>query len=330
MSKYTTEVRFICEDYAGLDESKGANNVADIIENSRAKIFNFPFPIFDEEYRPVIETKILKHFYTREIGFETVGLWQLKLDTKLNEIMPYYNKFYESALLEFNPLYTKDLTREKNVEINTEDNLTGTQESEKEGAMNGTEQNVLDQTISRTENKDIDETGSIAETGSVNETKNGTINEDGTASSNTTNRDLFSDTPQGSLTGVENQTYLTNARKITNETSNTYGIDTTNAETIITATTNNTTKTNGITEENTNTEDNDATTTITKSNTNNETNSSTISQNKDGNSLEEYLEHVYGYESGGVSKLLKEYRETFLNIDLMVINELEELFMQLW
>lgn len=242
MSKYTTEVRFICENYAGLSQSQGGASVNKIIEDSRTKVFNFDYPIFDEEYRRVLESKILKHYYTREIGFETAGLWQLKLDTKMNEIMPYYNQLYESALLEFNPLYTHDLTRKKDVELNTSDSMTGEQSGES--------------------------------------------GENGEASSSTTNWDLYSDTPQGGLTGVENETYLTNARKITNSNESDYEIS--------------------------------------------RTNSSNVEQNKEGNSVEDYLERVYGYNGGSASKLLKEYRETFLNIDLMVINELEELFMQLW
>ena len=96
MSNYTTEVRYICEAKAGLTESAGQNSVNEIIAASLSSIFNFNFPIFDEQYRSVLETKILKHYYTREIAFESVGLWQLKLDTKLNEIMPYYNQLYES------------------------------------------------------------------------------------------------------------------------------------------------------------------------------------------------------------------------------------------
>ena len=63
MSKYTSEVRFICENMAGLVESVGYTGVDDVLKNSRGKIFDFSYPIFDEAYRPVLETKILKHFY---------------------------------------------------------------------------------------------------------------------------------------------------------------------------------------------------------------------------------------------------------------------------
>lgn len=112
MSKFTTEVRYICETYAGLDESVGFDDVDEVINRSYKKVFNFDFPIFDEAYRAVLEKKILRHYYTREIGDETVGLWKLRLCNKLNEIMPYYNQLYKSQLLEFNPFYDVDYTRD--------------------------------------------------------------------------------------------------------------------------------------------------------------------------------------------------------------------------
>ena len=39
MAKYTTEVRTICESKAGLEESKGGNDVDTILNNSWDKIF---------------------------------------------------------------------------------------------------------------------------------------------------------------------------------------------------------------------------------------------------------------------------------------------------
>lgn len=110
MSKYTTEVRFICENAAGYDESKGFNSVEDIITIAAPKVFNFDFPIFDENYRLPLEKKILRHYYTREIGEETVGLWKLRMQDTLCNLMPYYNKLYESELIKFNPLYDVDMT----------------------------------------------------------------------------------------------------------------------------------------------------------------------------------------------------------------------------
>ena len=86
MSTYTTEVRYICENYAGEKESVGYDNVQNVLNRSWDKVFDFDFPIFDEEYKPVLCKKILKHYYTREICEETVGLWKLRLDARMNEI----------------------------------------------------------------------------------------------------------------------------------------------------------------------------------------------------------------------------------------------------
>ena len=110
ISKYTTELRYICEEYANLDKSEGFNSIPLIIARSWEKVFDFPFEVFDQNYRQVLCKKIIMHYYTREIGFETVGLWKLKMQTKLNEIMPYYNKLYETTLLEYDPLIDADYT----------------------------------------------------------------------------------------------------------------------------------------------------------------------------------------------------------------------------
>lgn len=111
MSNYTTQVRYICETMCALSESSESRDVDSVIEGAMGKIFDFDFPIFDESYRSVLQKKILKHYYTREIGAETVGLWKLWLNTRMNEIMPYYNKLYETESLKFNPLHDVDITR---------------------------------------------------------------------------------------------------------------------------------------------------------------------------------------------------------------------------
>lgn len=104
MSYYTTEIRFICESMTdepleNFDNLKGVRRIDAIIDSSKSNIFDFDYPIFDESYKGVLEKKILRHYYTREIGQETFGLFQLFLSDKMNEIMPFYNQLYESELL---------------------------------------------------------------------------------------------------------------------------------------------------------------------------------------------------------------------------------------
>lgn len=107
MSKYTTQIRFICETIAKLTESTGFNNIEDILDKSWNKIFS-DFPIFDEHYRAGLCKKILRHYYTREICCETVGRWKLFLSDKMKNIMPYYNQLYQSELLKIQPLVSVD------------------------------------------------------------------------------------------------------------------------------------------------------------------------------------------------------------------------------
>ena len=255
MSKYTTEVRFICESVAGYDMSQGYGRVEDIIDKSWESIFDFDFPIYDEAYRSVLCKKILRHYYTREIGFETVGLWKLKLSTKMQEIMPYYNKLYETELIKFNPMYDADYTKEGNSEDKGEN-----------------------------QRRDI---------GSRNATGSSARNRGTDTQENGTSWNVYSDTPQGALTNVANETYLTDARKITD---NRTGRETT-AEDISTR--------------------------------NNENNTNTANGNFDN--TREYVDHVFGKFPGkSNTEMLVEFRNSLLNIDLQVINELNKLFMLVW
>lgn len=299
MSKYTTEVRYICEHFSGLTESVGYNDVEQVIKNCLPKVFDFNFPIFDESYRTVLETKILRHYYTREIGLETVGLWKLKLNTKLNEIMPFYNQLYKSELIEFNPLYDVELTRERKIEG------TGTKDTENGESRNG--ENHADTSQSSTNN--INENG--VDNGTVNGTADGTQNQN-TSGSGT---NMYSDTPQGAITDLQAGKYLTNAT-VDSATNTFAGVSHDSTRQTSENTRNNATNTDGSTDS---------------------SNDVDYSSNMDGYSnttlsnTEDYLEHVIGSNGGeSFSKRLLDYRATFINIDMMVINELEELFFGLW
>ena len=299
MSKYTTEVRYICEHFSGLSESVGFNDVEQVIKNCLPKIFDFNFPIFDESYRSVLETKILRHYYTREIGLETVGLWKLKLNTKLNEIMPFYNQLYKSELIEFNPLYDVDLTRERKIQG------TGTKDTENGESREGESHANTSQTSTNNVTENSNDKGNV----------NGTV--DGTQNQNTSGNgtNMYSDTPQGAITDLQAGKYLTNAT-VDSATNTFAGASHDSTSQTSDNTRNNETQTDGSVDG---------------------SNDSDYSSSVDGYSnttlsnTEDYLERVIGSNGGeSFSKRLSDYRSTFINIDMMIINELEELFFGLW
>lgn len=130
MSKYTMQVRFICETSAKLTESRGFNDIEDILDKSWNKIFS-DFPIFDEQYRAELCKKILRHYYTREICCETVGRWKLFLCDKMKNIMPYYNQLYQSELIKIEPLVSvnRSVSHEGNENETKSTNRSGTNSS---------------------------------------------------------------------------------------------------------------------------------------------------------------------------------------------------------
>lgn len=291
MSKYTTELRFICETEAGETESVDFSDVDDIIAAALPHIFDFDFPIFDENYRETLETKIIRHYYTREIGLETYGLWKLKLQTKLNEIMPYYNKLYESELYTYNPLYDVDLTT-TNV-----------------GQKTGENTNVDSRISSKTNSGNTTSNGSNNVESKGNETNIGATKNSGTR--NYQRDDAYSDTPQGTLNNVKNLNYLTNARNIVDtEMTNEYG-DTTGAST----------------SENTQVETNQQTVNSSGS----ETDRNEGSMVGTSKSTEDYVLHVMGKSAGtNYARMIKDFRDNLLNIDMDIIRDLSDLFMLIW
>jgi len=135
MSSYTTQIRYICESLAGYERGKGYMSIDDVIDKSWDKIFPPSFVTFTPEYRPILAKKILKHYYTREIGSETFGLFQLRLDAKLSVIMPYYNKLYKAFDKDYDILSDTDviITHNKENSGDNSANSSGNSKNEYEG-----------------------------------------------------------------------------------------------------------------------------------------------------------------------------------------------------
>lgn len=234
MSKYTTELRFLISTYLNKESPVTVSEIREDCRNAAPLILG-DYPIFNEEYRDTLGEKILYHFYSREIGFETAFLFEQKINEKLNLIMPYYNKLYESELLKFNPL------EDANETVEHEEHYTN---------------------MDRSDRKDSSST---------------------TVQSDTSSIQKYSDTPQGSIANLQQDRYLTNATIDSSDVNQVTGLI---------------------------------------------SSSGADSQGKNDGKYTTKRSGKSG--SSTFSAMLKEYRETFLNIDQMIITELEPLFMQLW
>ena len=334
MSKYTTELRFICEAHL-TQSSTGYNGIKEIIKNSCSVIFPFDFPIFDEAYRIPLETKIIRHFYTREICEETFGLWLLRLEDKMNMIMPYYNQLYESETLEFNPLWDVDVKTDR----------TKTNDSSAEGNLQSTSDKINDSWT--TDDTTTDYNGKKNETYTpkgLKTTQSGTDNTtntrtySGTETDGTDHWDLYSDTPQGGVNGMTGNVpggqlgdnmYLTNARHIVGTDKSKSFDDRQDADTGH-ITYGKTITESGSAETVTNTQDKTVKDRDIHA-TGEETGNRNEQSSKEISDVEDYFQHIYGKRGGYTyGKMLQDYRDVMLNIDSMIINELDDLFIGLW
>lgn len=268
MSVYTTQVRWIIESGKTLNLST--------------------YPIFDESYRNTLNKKIIDHFYFREIGFETVGLFNNRLAAKLNEIMPYYNRLYNSALLNVSPLFNR-IYKE-----------TYSRMIQDKGTMDGSDQRTAhtDKTVdSKMEGNSSRENG---------EYRHGTMEYSGEQEGKV----VGSATPQGLLAAenIDSDLYASEASlnkgKENNSTGSTDYLEVQEGTT---------TDQSGSSKEIGTTVD-----------------SLRREQNTANNKWESFTRSLEGLEGTSQAKLLQEFRDTFLNIDMMIIEELEVLFMNIW
>lgn len=338
MAHYTTQVRTICETIAGLSDSVGYTDVETVLNDSWDKIFT-AFPIYDEAHRADLCKKILRHYYMDEIAFETYGLWQLAINTKLVEIMPQYNSLYKASAEIINPLYNKNLTRQydgsstgKSKDTRT-DNLTDTASATTTATGTDTRTDNLTDTnggtvVTKSDSKRTDALKAVTDNTSASTTTS--------SATNNSNTDSFtSDTPQGSLRDVKAGKYMTNASigtstgstsgndkndtKSNNTVSNTGTVSHAGTDTVTDSRT--LTKTGTVKNATTNSTSSDSTMTKT----------GTVVNDGSDSQRDAHTETVTGYEgSATYAELLKKYSDAIINIDLMIINALSDMFMQIW
>lgn len=271
------------------------------ISSSLSDIFDFTFPMYDETYRTVLETKIVKRYYSRELNELDEELWKLRIDAKLNEIMPLYNQRYATTLYQINPLY--------NHSLNTTRSGNSSQSVEETDDTTLSKQRLVDitrddtQVVSRGNTSQSE--GSNTQTATNSGTSRDEITEDNVIKK--------SDTPMGSIQSITDG-YMSEAQvedkdhtTVHSENGTQTSSQSQNATVIETSQEN----ANGASTENTT-----------------ESGSDTTAREREQSvtNTEQYLESVVGNVGVSQSKLVQEYRDILINIDVEILNELKPLF----
>lgn len=140
MSKYTTMLRFPIEQR--LDDLRLPHS-----EDNWPHVYGIigldDYPVYDEAHRGVLNDKIIRRYYMREIGFETLGQFAWNMRRRMHEIMPYYNELFRSETLVTDPMLSRDLgytetwTRDEATSRNRSDTRTADAESTSRSTSDG-------------------------------------------------------------------------------------------------------------------------------------------------------------------------------------------------
>lgn len=84
------------------------------------------YPIFNENYRAILNGKIIDEYYNQEIGTETIDNFQLIMRKKMDQIMPFYNQLYDSLDIPYSALETMDIHSVGSSSLNGTETSNGT------------------------------------------------------------------------------------------------------------------------------------------------------------------------------------------------------------
>lgn len=274
-------------------------------------IFDFDYP-FPPDYKCEFQIKFFRRYRFLNINYDSYGMWREILKSKLYELMPYYFKLYASENLISNPFvnyafqmdnWSRNRGRDINYETRNHKEITETQN-------NSAGDNIQ---------RGIDTTG---ESGADISKIESVLKNKGMEDSNSNNWNKFSDTPSSA---VEDETLFNDGYLTTFDRSNerTAKIQ------------------SGV---NTNDERNSNQHTVFKS-SDTENITTSVNQNQglqenqkydDNNSVgssestEKRINNEYGLKGVTLASALIEWRLTFINIDKMLLDELNVLFMKVY
>lgn len=320
MSRYTTELRFMLETQNGNMQTGPASSVMEVINNTRSWLFDFDYP--SGELTPSEKEHLEKNFmlqnYTKEIGFETFGLFKIKLQAKLWEIMPKYNKLYAVEHKELDFFSDVDWYHKTEGQSNKR---TGSIDHQNSGKEN---------TITTGGYSDTN-AGNVTDvrTGKEKTTTGGTDTKVTTGSYTDQNagndKRILSDTPQSETDIDTSGAYVTSVEKDVKGSSNTRTYNSLTesdqggrfSELEYQNTTNTSTDTRSTTR---------AYNSLKNENENNKKLVDTFNNLLD---MVDLTEHTYGNMGNNLDKMIK-YRDNVWNLEQMIINECRDLFMLLY
>ena len=277
--------------------------INECLNNPLTPMFNFDYPFYTDDAgaKAKFEEKFVLYYWNCEIGFETFARFQKALQARLTIKMPYYQQLYETELKskDISFLLNKDLTETFTREIDTENQLSGTNTTNQNssGTNSFSQTGSTNSTNSMTQSATSSSTNSTEQNGTTTNTHKESAINDGVA---------MASLSEGYLTGTSSDSGTS-----TNDlTSSSTGENKSNASS-------------------SSTDDNET------SGTSNSTDSveTTGASSQTGN--EKTVEKTVLVSQGNIgitssAELLQKWREVLINIDEIIIEDCRDLFMRIY
>lgn len=133
MASYTIELRKVCDLYTREEVEQWFKNyeLSDYLTSAQIESIENA-GLWDKDK---LAEKIIKHYFMREIGFETPALFKLQAEITMEEIMEEYLPIIYSNSIEFDPLVNVDFTEtfEREIEGSSENQGTSNSNSSSNG-----------------------------------------------------------------------------------------------------------------------------------------------------------------------------------------------------
>ena len=181
MSKYTYQLRNVIM-FTSLNEVKSwltDYDLADYLTEDQLNVVT-EAGLFDKEK---LADRIINHYYMREIGVETIGLFKLRIKTKLDLLMERYAPLIYTNSIEYDILVNEDYTETFNRSTSGTDTNTNTSAGSNSTTSSGSGLTVSSDTPQGQINKATILAGQYATSTSAGENTNTTSTTDSVTNS---------------------------------------------------------------------------------------------------------------------------------------------------
>lgn len=181
MSKYTYQLRNVIM-FTSLNEVKSwltDYDLADYLTSDQLAVVT-EAGLFDKEK---LADRIINHYYMREIGVETIGLFKLRIKTKLDLLMERYAPLIYTNSIEYDILVNEDYTETFNRSTSGTDTNTNTSAGSNSTTSSGSGLTVSSDTPQGQINKATILAGQYATSTSAGENTNTTSTTDSVTNS---------------------------------------------------------------------------------------------------------------------------------------------------